>query len=168
MSFVTVRKWGQVDRNVNLLCVTVWVLHRAVSLQQFLSSGVLSLSLSLLERCWLDQEVRSSNNAALTEVTGHTSPYLMKHIRQIPKYRRHYMLGYAWEHFKKNFLLGFYWHPGECDWSFKLCDLFWALSESFTMSWFLQSRLRPVLLRKNVRAYKNMKYDKKRLLSHSN
>lgn len=39
-----------------------------------------SLSLSFLERCWLDQEVRSSNNATITEVTGHTSPYLMKYI----------------------------------------------------------------------------------------
>lgn len=53
---------------------------------------------------------------------GHRSyqPIPNEVYRQIPKYRRHCMLGYAWEHFKKNFLLGFYWHPGECDWNFKL------------------------------------------------
>lgn len=97
----------------------------------------LGFSLSLLERCWLEQEVRSSNNAAQTEVTGHPNSYLMKYIGRFQSIGGTVCLATHENILKKNFLLGFYWHPGECDWGFKLCDQFWALSESFTMSWFL-------------------------------
>lgn len=101
------------------------------------------------------------------EVTGHPSSYLMKYIGRFQSIGGTVCLATHENILKKNFLLGFYWHPGECDWGFKLCDQFWALSESFTMSWFLQTCLRFVPLRKNVWAPNNMKYDKKRLLSHS-
>lgn len=164
----TVRKWGEVDRNVKLLCVTVWVYFTPCGFTAAVFIVWSSPSLSLFFREVLIRP-RGTIEQQCNTNRGHRSyqPLPNEVYRQIPKYRRHCMLGYAWEHFKNNFLLGFYWHPGECDWNFKLYDQLWALSENFTMSWFLQTCLRSVLLQDNVRASSNMKYDKKRLLSHS-
>lgn len=139
-----------------------FILHRAVSLQQFVSSEVFSFR----KRCWLDQAVRSSNNAALTEVTGHTSPYLMKYIGSFQSIGGTVCLATHENILKRTFEWGSIGIQESVAKGLKLWDQFWALSESFTMSWSLQTCLRSVLLWKNARASNNMKYDKKRLLSH--
>lgn len=73
VSFFTVRTWGHVDGNVHFhLCQFGFLLHRAVSLQQFLWSGALSHSSSFRK------VLISLRGTVEQQVMGHTSQYLMQ------------------------------------------------------------------------------------------